>query len=112
MKRRSKSKRSGDGNDEGVEGKEHEHPPTPLWKLPVSIVIDIIGVLSVLLGITEVLDLAWAPISAGVIYYLYGSSHFAVIGMVEELLPGTDFFPTATIAFLYFRGKQWYLQET
>ncbi|CAM9319174.1 unnamed protein product [Ectocarpus sp. 12 AP-2014] len=43
-------------------------------------------------------DLGWAPISSALIFYLYGNSIFAGLAFVEEILPGFDVIPTATIA--------------
>ncbi|CAN0040428.1 unnamed protein product, partial [Hapterophycus canaliculatus] len=43
-------------------------------------------------------DLGWAPISSALILYLYGNSIFAGLAFVEEILPGFDIIPTATIA--------------
>ena len=39
-----------------------------------------------------------APVSAALIFWLYGSGIFAAAGFAEEILPGLDFVPTATIA--------------
>ena len=43
-------------------------------------------------------DVGWAPVSAALIFWLYGSGIFAAAGFAEEILPGLDFVPTATIA--------------
>ena len=43
-------------------------------------------------------DGAPAPVSAALIFWLYGSGIFAAAGFAEEILPGLDFVPTATIA--------------
>ncbi|CAN0086910.1 unnamed protein product [Pylaiella littoralis] len=68
-------------------------------KLAISILIDLIGMSSYALpGLGETTDLGWAPISSAMIFYLYGNSIFAGLAFVEEILPGFDIIPTATIA--------------
>eukprot|EP00752_Nemacystus_decipiens_P007129 g6385.t1 len=68
-------------------------------KLAISVLIDIIGVSSFAVpGVGEATDLGWAPISSALIFYLYGNSIFAGLAFVEEILPGFDVIPTATIA--------------
>ena len=81
--------------------------PTPdeqqakLTKLLVSILIDLIGVLTYAVpAVGEVGDLAWAPIGAYLVYQLYGNGLIAGIAFAEELLPGLDIIPTATIAWV------------
>jgi hypothetical protein len=54
----------------------------------------------------EVGDLLWSPISASLIYYLYGNAFFAVAGGLEEISPGLDFVPTAPLAWLYDATKK------
>jgi hypothetical protein len=54
----------------------------------------------------EVIDLVWAPISALIFYFSFGGrTGFlgAIFDFTEEILPGTDFIPTFTIA--------WFLQN-
>ncbi|CAM9772755.1 unnamed protein product [Discosporangium mesarthrocarpum] len=46
----------------------------------------------------EVSDFGWAPVSAALIWYLYGNGIIAGVAFVEEILPGLDVVPTATIA--------------
>jgi len=91
-----------------------------LWKLPVSIVIDLIGGVPSLLGLlgisvtgglsflaSEAFDLIWAPLSAIMVYFIYeGDGVVTSIQFIEELLPlgVTDLLPTATIAF-FMSGK-------
>ena len=68
-------------------------------KLIVSILIDLIGMSTYLLPVAgEGVDVGWAPVSAALIFWLYGSGIFAAAGFAEEILPGLDFVPTATIA--------------
>mmetsp|Transcript_11893 Transcript_11893/g.35454 ORF Transcript_11893/g.35454 Transcript_11893/m.35454 type:complete len:175 (+) Transcript_11893:236-760(+) len=74
-------------------------------KLALSIVIDLIGVSTYAVpAVGEAGDLAWAPISAALIYYMYGNGLYAGLGFAEEIFPGLDFVPTATIA--------WFLTQT
>ena len=87
-------------------------PPTPApgspeeqqakySKLFLSILIDLIGVLTYAVpAVGEAGDLAWAPISALLVYQLYGNGLTTGIAFAEELLPGLDIIPTATIAWL------------
>ena len=49
--------------------------------------------------------MAWAPVSALLIQYLYGNGVFSALALVEELLPGTDFIPTACIAWYFTFGR-------
>ena len=68
-------------------------------KLIVSILIDLIGMSTYVLPVAgEGADVGWAPVSAALIFWLYGSGIFAAAGFAEEILPGLDFVPTATIA--------------
>merc|ERR550537_800411 len=70
-------------------------------KLAVSLLIDVVGCISYLLPLLgEIMDVPWAPLSAYFIYHLYGSTA-AIAGFVEELAPGLDFVPTATLAWGY-----------
>ena len=45
-------------------------------------------------------DLAWAPVSALLVNYLYGNSILTGLAFAEEVLPGLDVVPTATIGWL------------
>lgn len=68
-------------------------------KLAISIFIDFVGILTYLIpAIGEGGDLAWAPISGVLIAFLYPNrKKMALLGALEELIPLTDFFPTATL---------------
>ena len=71
------------------------------WKLAISILIDLIGLLSFIIPVlAEIIDVIWAPISALIIFQLYGSSLLSGIAVIEESLPFTDIIPTATIGWL------------
>ena len=72
-----------------------------LNKLFLSIAIDIIGMATYIVPVAgEAGDLAWAPISAYLIYQLYGNGVISGLAFAEELLPGLDIIPTATIAWI------------
>jgi len=67
-------------------------------KLLVCIIVDIIGFASFLLpGIGEFGDLGWAPIQGAFLVFMFGSFRIATIGVLEEVLPGTDFVPSACL---------------
>lgn len=57
----------------------------------------------------EWMDIIWAPLSALIFYISFGGRTGKIgsmINLVEELLPGTDFFPTFTLAYIYQTIKQ------
>lgn len=72
--------------------------------LLVCILMDMIGYATYsipLLG--EVADVLWAPISGLIFFRLFGGWKGALGGtfnFIEELLPGLDFIPTFTLAWL------------
>jgi len=79
----------------------------PSFKLLLCILIDLIGVSSYAVpGLGEATDIAWAPISALLVNYLFGNGVFTGLALVEELLPGFDIIPTATIAWFVENGKR------
>ena len=65
-----------------------------------AIFIDIFGVLSyVIPGFGEIFDLVLAPISAILVYVLFGKKlKWAAFTFLEEMMPMTDVIPSATIA--------------
>ena len=69
-------------------------------QLVVCLVVDVIGFASFLLpGFGELGDFAWAPLSAIYLWFMFDHSlRIAALGFFEELMPGLDFVPTATIA--------------
>ena len=72
-----------------------------LNKLLISLLIDLIGMATYIVPVAgETGDLAWAPISAYLIYNLYGNGLISGLAFAEELLPGLDIIPTATIAWV------------
>merc|ERR1712183_260899 len=71
-----------------------------ILKLLACLLVDAIGLASFLLpGIGELGDVAWAPISAAFLFFMFDHSlRVAAVGLFEELMPGLDFVPTATLA--------------
>ena len=71
-------------------------------KLLSCLTVDTIGFATFIVPVLgEVVDIAWAPASGMYLYYMFGSSsRIAALGFLEELLPGTDFIPSATIAWI------------
>ncbi|MDP2717364.1 MAG: hypothetical protein Q8P02_01335 [Candidatus Micrarchaeota archaeon] len=67
-------------------------------KLAASLGIDALGMLTA--GAGDLLDLAWAPMSALLVFGLYRRSGYSFLAFGEEILPGFDVIPTATIAWL------------
>ncbi|OJU26960.1 MAG: hypothetical protein BGN92_10665 [Sphingobacteriales bacterium 41-5] len=65
------------------------------------IAMDAVGYLSFAVpGVGEVIDVAWAPISAAIFAKTFGGAKGVVGGIfnfVEEALPGMDFIPSFTI---------------
>ena len=69
--------------------------------LAFCVLMDLIGCSSYLIpGLGEIVDVAWAPISAIIFFFTFGkkAAFGAIFNFAEELLPGTDFIPTFTIA--------------
>ena len=69
-------------------------------KLVLCLLVDMIGFASFLLpGIGEFGDVIWAPISAAYLFFMFDQGlRVMAIGFFEELMPGLDFVPTATLA--------------
>lgn len=73
--------------------------------LLLSILIDLIGVLTYLLPVVgESLDVAWAPISVFLLQHVYGNWAISLLGGLEEVSPGFDFIPTALLAWMLTYG--------
>lgn len=74
-------------------------------KLILSIIFDIIGMLSYLVPVlAEVTDLVWAPVSGLLLVAIYKGTTgkvAGIIGFIEEALPGLDFIPTFTLTWIY-----------
>ena len=72
----------------------------------LSIVFDGIGMLSFAIPfIGEFSDVVWAPLSAFLVYKMYGGilgKGAGIISFVEEMgIFGTDFLPTFTLTWIY-----------
>lgn len=70
-------------------------------KLIIGIVFDLIGMISYVFPIA---DVVWAPVSAYLVTRLYKGNIGKVggiISFIEEAIPGLDFFPTFTLTWLY-----------
>eukprot|EP01134_Creolimax_fragrantissima_P002417 CFRG2417T1 len=75
---------------------------SPDWtKLFWSVLIDLVGAASFLIpGFGEMIDLIWAPIQTYLVSTMYGFGPLTALSFFEEILPGTDFIPTATIGWI------------
>lgn len=72
-------------------------------KLIAAIIIDLIGSTSYLLPVLgEVGDIVWGLLSGGILMFALFPNHKigATVNVVEEILPGTDIVPTASILWL------------
>ena len=69
-------------------------------KLTLALGIDLFGMLSYLIpGLSELSDILSAPFSALLVFLLFGRKlKWASFTFLEELIPFTDFLPSATIA--------------
>lgn len=81
---------------------ERGGPEGKKWvKLAICIGIDLVGSGSLAVPLVgDALDLVTAPISAVMLQALFGNTMVTMGGLAEELLPGTDGIPTATLAWL------------
>merc|ERR1719158_1867994 len=71
----------------------------PRVLLYTCIIMDMIGMMSYLLPfIGELGDFGWAPIFAFYLNFMFGSFWITGAGFLEEIVPFTDFIPTATLA--------------
>lgn len=78
-------------------------PTDMIGKLIVSLIIDAIGSASYLIPLAgEGFDLTWAPISMILVGALYDDvmPNLKYIALIEELLPFTDFIPSATLGWV------------
>jgi hypothetical protein len=78
-------------------------PTDMIGKLIVSLIIDAIGSASYLIPLAgEGFDLTWAPISMILVGALYDEvmPNLKYVALMEELLPFTDFIPTATFGWV------------
>ncbi len=76
-------------------------------KFLISNMLDFIGIITYLIpGLGETGDVAWAPMQSLGVYMLYGYKKGAILSGAEEILPGTDIIPSATILWLYDQYKK------
>lgn len=72
--------------------------------LVLCIIMDLLGYASYAVpGLGEFADIIWAPVSGLVFFIMFGGWKGLLGGIfdfTEEILPGTDFIPTFTIAWL------------
>merc|ERR1711879_1102808 len=77
-----------------------------LGKLLVCLALDFAGSATTIFTVAtagagaaaETADLVKAPPFAMILKMIYGSEFIALFGLFEEIAPGTDLFPTATVA--------------
>jgi hypothetical protein len=74
--------------------------------------MDVLGYLTYALPVIgEMGDIVWAPLSAFIFYWAFGGKiglMGGVVNFIEEAVPGLDFIPTFTIAWLW----QWRKEKT
>ena len=89
--------------------------PQGMWgRLAVSLTIDAIGSASYLVPVVgEVADIGWAPVQTILIMAMYDTTtpHLKYVSFVEEILPFTDFVPSATIGWAAQFGPQLLLKN-
>ncbi len=77
--------------------------------LAFCIIMDVLGYATYAVpGLGELGDIVFAPISAIVFYFVFGSWRGALFNFTEEIIPGTDFIPSFTIMWVirYFTSRQ------
>jgi hypothetical protein len=83
-------------------------PPLDKWllgKLLLSLLIDVAGMSSFAVpGLGELTDVVWAPLQGYLVQALYQAPLLSWISLLEELLPFTDWIPTATVGWLWTYG--------
>jgi len=78
-------------------------PTDMIGKLVVSLLIDLIGSASYLIPLAgEAFDLTWAPISMVLVGALYDDviPSLKYVALMEELMPFTDWIPSATMGWV------------
>ena len=89
--------------------------PQGMWgRLITSLVIDLVGSASYLVPVVgEVTDIAWAPLSVILIMAMYDTTtpHLKYLAFAEEILPFTDFVPSATLGWAAQFGPQLLLKQ-
>lgn len=82
---------------------QHSIPAEAWAKLLACIALDLVGDSSFALpGIGELEDVVWAPVSSFSLKLLFGSNAIAGLDFFKEILPGTDFLPVGTLAWVLF----------
>jgi hypothetical protein len=73
--------------------------------LAFCIIMDVLGMATYAVPVLgEFADVIWAPLSALIFFLSFGGKkamYGAAFNLVEELIPGTDFIPTFTIAWIW-----------
>ena len=73
--------------------------------LLICVIMDLLGCATYIIpGLGELADIVWAPISGIIFFLMFGGWKGAFGGLfdfTEEILPGTDFIPTFTIAWIW-----------
>ena len=80
-----------------------------IGKLAISLLIDLVGSASYLIPLAgEGFDLAWAPISMTLVGALYDGvmPSLKYVALMEELLPFTDWVPSATVGWVKEYGPE------
>jgi hypothetical protein len=90
---------------DAVPGLDH-----PFVQLVLCVVIDGVGMWTYLVpGLGELGDVIWAPVQSLIILTMISRERymtaFVVLSFVEEILPFTDFIPSATFSWLW---KHWF----
>lgn len=80
-----------------------QDPASRRWvKLAVCLALDLVGSGSLPVPmLADALDIVWAPLFALALHALFASPLVTAAGFAEEILPGTDGIPTATLAWVY-----------
>ena len=91
-----------------IETNEPKTATNKYTMLVLGLIFDGIGMISYIVpGFAEILDVIWAPISSMLLAKMYKGTTgkvAAVIGFLEEILPGLDVIPTFTITWFYVYG--------
>ena len=77
----------------------------PMPSLKMCLLLDAIGCVFIFIPFFgELFDLIWAPISAFLFFRMFGGGKKGILGglfsFVEEVIPGLNFIPTFTIAWV------------
>ncbi|MBR3938689.1 MAG: hypothetical protein IKJ67_01765 [Bacteroidales bacterium] len=84
-----------------------------LPRLYQCIIMDAVGMFSYFVpGFGEVFDAVWGFVAGLVFYYWFRTTIGSLLSGLEEVLPFSDFIPSFTIAYFYFKNKQKRKQQT